>query len=165
MSSDMLAVLVLVFTFGLGIRSTWRLRRIHHSEKPPRNRITAAFYRTALTITLAAGFFGLLSARRVLGFETIPGISIVSLLISSVVLLIPLFLDLSVQNIRKAPNEHAQLEAQADRLELAVAENTRISQQASDNADAAYQQANTINLKLEAQGREILAEADHERQP
>lgn len=100
MSADLLAVFVLLLTFVSGVRSTWHLRQIHEHETPPRNRITGAFYRTALVITLAAGFFGFLSARRVLGFDALPGIGLVSLVVASAVLLIPLFLDLTVQRIR-----------------------------------------------------------------
>ncbi|HEV8545009.1 MAG TPA: hypothetical protein VGQ64_01840 [Candidatus Limnocylindrales bacterium] len=100
MTTDYLAVSILVGAFVLGVRSTWHLRAIHHAEEPPRNRITGAFYRTALTITAAAGFYGFLSARRVLGFDPLPGISIASLLVASAVLLIPVFLDMTVRQIR-----------------------------------------------------------------
>lgn len=43
-----------------------------------------------------------------------------------------------------------------DRIEEAITENTEISRAASELASAAYQEANTVNKKLEAQGREIL---------
>lgn len=46
--------------------------------------------------------------------------------------------------------------AQGDRIEAAIAANTVVSQEASDHADKAYHEANTVNQKLEAQGREIL---------
>ena len=49
-----------------------------------------------------------------------------------------------------------RLEAQGERIEAALTENTRVSQEASDHADSAYEIANTINEKLAAQGREIL---------
>lgn len=99
MTGDIVVVAVFVLTFLTGIRSTWHLWRIHR-ETQPHNRITQAFFRTAAIITLAAGFFGFLSVRRWLGFDPIPGAAVVSVAIASAVLLIPLFLDLTVQRIR-----------------------------------------------------------------
>jgi len=56
-----------------------------------------------------------------------------------------------------------RLEAQGHRIEEALTDNTRISQEASNHADAAYHEANTVNEKLAAQGREILEQDQGER--
>lgn len=56
---------------------------------------------------------------------------------------------------------------QMDRLETDLAENTRITQEASDNATAAFEAANHINEKIASQGAKLVeqgerAVADHE---
>lgn len=102
MTGDHLIVALFLGFFGLGVRATWRLRGIHRGETPPRNRITFAFYVVALVITAAAGFYGFLGVRRVLGFEPIPGAAVVSIAIASAVLLIPVFLEWTVERIRRS---------------------------------------------------------------
>jgi len=98
--ADQFVVGIFVGAFALGVRSTWHLRAIHHAETPPRNLITRAFYLVSLLVTIAAGFYGFLGARRVLGFDPIPGAAIPSIVIASAVVLIPVFLDWTVQRIR-----------------------------------------------------------------
>jgi hypothetical protein len=101
LTPEHLAVAVLASTFVLGVRSTWRLWRLHRGEdQSPRNLITGAFVTVAFVVTLAAGYYGFLSARRVLGFEPLPGAALVSVLVAAVVLLIPSFLDWTVGRIR-----------------------------------------------------------------
>jgi hypothetical protein len=160
MSSDVAGLIILAACFVLGVRSTLRLRAIHKNETPPRNQITGAFYFVSLVITMAAGYFGFLSARRALGYDAIPGTPFVSLLIASLVLLIPVVLDMTVQRIRTSVETHAKFEAQGDRLEVAVAENTRVSQEALDHADAAYAEANTINAKLAGQADALIQQGE-----
>jgi hypothetical protein len=160
MTSDQVGLVILGCCFALGIRSTLRLRAIHRHETPPRNLITGAFYATSLLITLAAGYFGLLSARRVLGFDPIAGSMFLSLLVASAVLLIPVGLDYTVTRIRNDHSDHAVLEAQGDRIEAALAVNTGISQEASDHADAAYVEANAVNQKIAAQGDRLTVHED-----
>jgi hypothetical protein len=100
MTTDHWAVVMFLGAFIAGTWSTWDLWAIHRAELPPRNRITRAFVVVAILITAAAGFYGFLAARRILGFETIPGISVVSLLLASAVLLVPVFLRMTVRQIR-----------------------------------------------------------------
>lgn len=47
-----------------------------------------------------------------------------------------------------------------DRIETALAENTAISQEASDHADAAYKEANSVNVKIATQGAAILKQGE-----
>lgn len=101
MTADQLIVALFGVFFLLGLRSTLKLRRIHCAEEPPRNRITHAFYYVALVITAAAGFYGFLGVRRVLGFDPIPGVTVVSVVVASAVLLIPVFLEWTVNRIQQ----------------------------------------------------------------
>lgn len=46
------------------------------------------------------------------------------------------------------------------RIEEGLAENTRISQEASDHADAAYREANNVNAKIASQGAAIIKQGE-----
>ena len=98
---DHVAVGLFVVFFVAGVASTRDLLVIHRAATPPRNRITGAFATVALLVTAAAGWFGFLSARRVLGFDPIPGASIASIIVASAVLTIPVGLRITVQGIRR----------------------------------------------------------------
>ena len=47
-----------------------------------------------------------------------------------------------------------------DRLEAQLAQNTEISQQASEHADAAYKEANDVNRKIASQGAVIIEQGE-----
>lgn len=93
--------------FVLGARATWRLVRRYRDASPrlvePRAYLVLfAFVAVSVVITLAAGYFGFLTIRRLLGYDPIPGISVVSLIVIAVVVLIPVFLDNVVARIADA---------------------------------------------------------------
>lgn len=46
------------------------------------------------------------------------------------------------------------------RIEVAIAENTELTQQAADHADLAYKEANSVNEKIATQGAAILAQGE-----
>lgn len=102
MTETVLAVGIFAAAFAIGVYSSWGLWLIHRDETPPRNLITRAFVVVAILVTLAAGYYGLLSARRLLGYEPIPGSAIASILLASAILLIPAFLRLTVAAIRRS---------------------------------------------------------------
>ena len=54
----------------------------------------------------------------------------------------------------------ARIEAQNDDLAGALHENTRITQQASDHADHAYQEANSVNAKIANQAATIIEQGE-----
>ncbi len=92
--------------FGLGIRSTWRLWRRYRTVTPllldPRERLVlGAFVIVSVLITTAAGYFGLLTVRRIIGFEPLEFTPIISLFVVIVVLLIPVYLDQLVQRVAR----------------------------------------------------------------
>lgn len=151
--TDQIAVLVLVVCFLLGVRSTKHLRAIHNGEAPPRNLITGAFYFVSLVVTVAAGYYGFLSARRVLGFEPIPGVGVLSVGVASAVLLIPVFLDWTVSRIRSGVSQIDRMEAQGDRIEAGI-------ERSIEHSDTALAAANTYNAKIAAQGDRITAQGE-----
>jgi hypothetical protein len=97
--------------FLLGIRSTYRLTRTYLNIRGrlPRLRRLAlqAFAVVAGSITIAAGWFGFLTVRRILGFEPIDGTQFVGFIIAEFVLLIPLYLDTIVDVIAYAERADA----------------------------------------------------------
>lgn len=103
MTLEHVFVAVLAIAFFDGLRCTIGLYHDHRGQVPPRNRITFAFVVVATLCTAAAGFFGFLTVRRWLGFEQIPAIGLVSLIVSSAVLFIPHFLRWTVARIRRSP--------------------------------------------------------------
>jgi hypothetical protein len=97
---DWIVAAVFVVAFLDGLRSTRELVGIHRHEGPPRNRITRAFAVVAIVCTAAAGYYGLMAVRRLMGFDPIPGAAIISIAIASAVLFLPRFLRMTVQRIR-----------------------------------------------------------------
>jgi hypothetical protein len=95
-------LIVLGVAFVLGVRSVVRLWLIWlHDVRTRRNPILAAFALIALLITVASGWFGATSLRRVLGYEPLPYGPIVGLVLASIVLLIPVWLDLIVSLVAR----------------------------------------------------------------
>jgi hypothetical protein len=97
--------------FLLGIRSTVRLAQtyVNVRHRLPRLRRLAlqAFVVVSGSITFAAGWFGFLTVRRILGFEPIDGSQFAGFIIAELVLLIPLYLDTIVDVIAYAERDDA----------------------------------------------------------
>lgn len=66
----------------------------------------------------------------------------------------------AVEMLGERTGSLARVEAQNAGLAEAVADNTRISQAASDHADHAYREANSVNEKIAAQGAALLAQGE-----
>lgn len=102
MSDAFVASLLFTTAFGVGVVSTiylWRVRGNGWTDH--RNMILDAIFVVSLVVTLAAGYFGFLSLRRVWGFEPLPWTPIAGLVVSTTVLLIPPFLVWIVRRIQK----------------------------------------------------------------
>lgn len=101
---DTAVALTFVFAFLVGVRSTWRLWRRYQATSPtltePRAYLVlVAFVAVSLIVTAAAGYFGFVSVRRLLGFEPIPGTPFVSTIVAICVLFIPALLDAVVKRV------------------------------------------------------------------
>lgn len=84
----------------VGIRSTWRLWRIWRFDQRSRQSlILAAFAIVSLLITIGALWFGILTVRRLLGFESLPELQLGSFIIVVIILLIPAGLERVVARI------------------------------------------------------------------
>lgn len=96
-----------VVAFALGLRGSVRLTRRYRAVRPllakHEREILLAFVVVAWLITSGAGYFGYLSARRLLGFGPLDWTPIVSVLLASAVLLIPAFLDHIVSRVARVP--------------------------------------------------------------
>ena len=103
MTVEQLAVLLLAAAFLTGVRSTYRLwvkfRAVGKLLHPDGNAIGLIFFLIALLLTVTAGFFGFISARHLLGFESLPGAALIETLIGAAVLFVPWFLDYAVDRI------------------------------------------------------------------
>lgn len=100
---------VYVVLFGiaavLGLRGSVRLTRrflavsaeLHASEQL----LLGVLLFISWSITLAAGYFGILSLRRLAGFDALPGLVPVSALIATAILYIPVILDIVVERIAR----------------------------------------------------------------
>lgn len=94
------SIAMLGLAFAGGLRSTIRLWRLwRRDEETRRSLILAAFAWIALVITSAAAFFGALAVRRALGFQPFPWSPLVSVVVASIVLFIPIALDWLVDRI------------------------------------------------------------------
>lgn len=90
MNDVILSVLVFGIPAALGVRSTWHLWRIVLFDGESRSQpLLIGLALIATAITAAAIWFGILTARRLLGFEQLPFAAPVSLVIAGLVLLIP----------------------------------------------------------------------------
>jgi hypothetical protein len=98
---------VLAIAAILGLRATFRLTRRYRAVSPQldeRERLVlGSFVGVAWVITLTASFYGILSARRLLGLDPIAWSATISLLLASAVLLIPAGLDYIVDRVARVP--------------------------------------------------------------
>jgi hypothetical protein len=102
---DELFALAVVVAFAAGVRSTWRLWRRYADASPildARERLLLrSFVIVSVLITAAAGFYGFLAARRLMGYEPLEWVPLVSVIIAIAVLLIPVGLDAAITRIVK----------------------------------------------------------------
>jgi len=93
--------------FFLGLRGSVRLTRRYidvDEHLVPRERlILLSFVVVAWLITGAAGYFDLLSARRVLGYAPFEWTPILSIVIASLILFIPAGLDWVIGRVARVP--------------------------------------------------------------
>jgi hypothetical protein len=91
------AVAAIAIAFGVGVHSTVGLWRDYHEIARfftnPRSRIIGrAFVIVSAVVTIAAGYFGFLAVRRMLGFDALDWSPILSLAFSIPVLFVPAYL-------------------------------------------------------------------------
>jgi hypothetical protein len=88
---ELLIVVAFVGAFVLGSRSTWRQYRRwqRRGAFETRNRILLLLFAICALITGAAGWYGFISARRLIGFEALPWTPVPSVLIATGIVLIP----------------------------------------------------------------------------
>jgi len=106
MSIEVLFAVGVVVAFVCGVRSTIRLWRRYHDAKAVlldwRERlILKSFVTVSVVITGAAGFYGFMAVRRLMGFDSLEWASAVSALVAIGVLFIPVALDAAVQRIAR----------------------------------------------------------------
>lgn len=94
----------LVLTCGVllsgpfAVRSTWRLWRLWR-EDDGRSLLLLAFWAVALIVTVAGGWIGFLTLRRVLGWEPLSWTAPITGIVTVLVLQIPMILDGLVQRV------------------------------------------------------------------
>jgi hypothetical protein len=97
---------IFILAFLIGARSTLRLWGTYQRVAPNlvyRDRlILQAFVVASVTITLAAGYFGAFSVRRILDYPPIDWQPPVSALVAAAVLLLPRYFDRTVDRIARA---------------------------------------------------------------
>jgi len=104
MSDAVLSVLVFGVPAALGVRSTWHLWRIVLFDGESRSQgLLIGLALIATAITAAALWFGILTARRLLGFDQLPFAAPVSLVIAGLVLLIPAGIEALVSFVARHP--------------------------------------------------------------
>ena len=107
MNDGTIFVILGAAAFFLGLRGSVRLTRRYLDVTValiPRERlILASFVVVAWLITGAAGYFDLLSARRILGYAPFDWTPIASIVIASVILFIPAGLDYVVSRVARVP--------------------------------------------------------------
>jgi uncharacterized membrane protein YjjB (DUF3815 family) len=98
---ELLIVAAFIAAFVLGLRSTLRQYRRWQRRGPfeTRNRILLLLFTICALITAAAGWFGFISARRLIGFEPLPWTPVPSVLIATGIVLIPVLIDAVVTDI------------------------------------------------------------------
>jgi Mn2+/Fe2+ NRAMP family transporter len=96
---------VFVVACLVGLRSTLRLARIYRDVAPAlpaRDRmILQAFVVVAGSITTASGIFGALAVRRLLGFPPLSWSPFITVVVATIVLFLPLYLEQVVQRIAR----------------------------------------------------------------
>ena len=107
MDSSVAFVIAASVALILGLRGSVRLSRRYASVSAVldgRERtVLGSIAVTAWIITLAAGYFVVVSARALLGFERLPWTPFVSILIAAIVLFIPVGLDYVVERVARVP--------------------------------------------------------------
>ena len=102
-----LFLVVTAIAFILGLRGSLRLHRRYvdvAGQLVRRERLLlASIVGVSWTITAAAGYFAFVSARRIFGFEALEWTPIVSLVVATVILLIPAALDYVVGLVARVP--------------------------------------------------------------
>lgn len=104
-----------LFTFGvlvalvLGIRSSLRLTRRYVAARvmlAGRERaVLRAFVIVAWSITAAAAYFALVALRRIIGADPIAWSPTTSAVVASLILFLPVFLDVTVDRVATAKDE------------------------------------------------------------
>ena len=98
---------VALIAFVLGLRGSVRLSQRYRAVSPllleHEREILLAFVIVAWLVTVAAGFFGLIAARRLIGYAPLEWTPLVQVLLASAVLLIPVFLDHIVSRVARVP--------------------------------------------------------------
>lgn len=94
-----------VVGFLVGLRSTVRLtaryKTVAPSLMPREGLILQAFVVVSGSITIAAGFFGALAVRRLLGFDPLTWSAPLTVLLSAIVLFLPLYLERVVDRVAR----------------------------------------------------------------
>lgn len=107
MSEGAAFVVLGAVAFALGLRGSIRLSRRYRDvsgELVQRERlILGSFVVVAWVITFAAGYFDLLSGRRILGFAPFEWTPVASIVIASIILFIPAGLDYVVGRVARVP--------------------------------------------------------------
>ena len=98
---------VTIAAFALGLRGSLRLRRRYidvSDQLVNRERLLlASIVGVSWTITVAAGYFAFVSARRLLGYGALEWTPVVSLVIATMILCIPAALDYIVGLVARVP--------------------------------------------------------------
>ena len=85
------------------VRLTARYRAVRDQLDAREAWILRAFVIVAWVITVAALYYGFLASRRLLGFAPLEGLVPISVVVATVVLLIPAFLDYVVDRVARVP--------------------------------------------------------------
>lgn len=113
MSEQAFYLVLFAVTAILGYRGSFRLtRRFRLAAGGSTDRMTynerlllGSIVVVAWVVTIAATYLGVLSIRRVLGFESVAFLAPVSILVAMGVLLIPAGLDLVIERIARLPED------------------------------------------------------------
>lgn len=151
MTLETLSFVALVAAFPLNAAVTAIL--VHAGLRKPRIRFLTFVAAFSFVITLVLGAYVLAIGNAGLGYvvpkEAAQVVLRVIVLALSFVPVYFLYLYVTGRFKDAEQVEHSD-------ILTAIEDNTRISQEASDNADAAYHEANTINQKLAAQGDALI---------
>lgn len=100
-------LVVTAIAFILGLRGSIRLHRRYVDvarQLVRRERLLlASIVGVSWTITAAAGYFAIVSARRIAGWETLEWTPLVSLIVATAILFIPAALDYVVGLVARVP--------------------------------------------------------------
>lgn len=103
--NELLFVAIAVVAFLFGARATFRLWRRYERTAPllePRERLVLlAFVLVSVICTTAAALIAFISGRRLLGYQPLEGSALALSIIATVILFIPVGLDLLVSRIAR----------------------------------------------------------------